>query len=105
MYYLVDNDRQDTCDLHNISLKDEIKSLTSKLTTCFPWIYEQRSIKFKLVHRCHQLLVNDQSPRVSRQLTNDKGENRMIPGTVHRSSGIYLAAEDNSGKPQLGDRR
>ena len=26
----------------------------------------------------------------------------MIPGAVHRSLGIYLSAEENSRKPQLG---
>ena len=36
--------------------------------------------------------------------TNDKGDNEMNPGTVHKSPGIRLAAEENSGKPQLGDR-
>ena len=29
----------------------------------------------------------------------------MIPGTVYRSPGIYLKAEENPEKPQLGDRR
>ena len=28
----------------------------------------------------------------------------MIPGAVDRSLGIYLTAEENPGKPQLGDR-
>jgi hypothetical protein len=28
----------------------------------------------------------------------------MIPGAVHRSPVIYLRAEENPGKPQLGDR-
>ena len=44
--------------------------------------------------------------RVSRQSSlsaNDKGDNDMIPGAVHRSSGIYLTAEENPGKSQLGD--
>ena len=44
--------------------------------------------------------------RVSRQsslLPNDKGDNEMIPGAVHRSPGIYHTAEENAGKPQLGD--
>jgi hypothetical protein len=27
----------------------------------------------------------------------------MIPGAVHRSPGICHAAEENPGKPQLGD--
>ena len=31
------------------------------------------------------------------------GDNGMIPGAVHRSPGIYLTAEENLGKPQLGD--
>ena len=34
----------------------------------------------------------------------DKGDNEMIPETVHRSPGICLTAEANPGKPQLGDR-
>ena len=37
-------------------------------------------------------------------VTNDKGDNEMIPGAVHRSPGICLTAEENPGKPQLGDR-
>ena len=28
----------------------------------------------------------------------------MVPGTAHRSPGIYLMTEKNPGKPQLGDR-
>ena len=36
---------------------------------------------------------------------NDKGDNKVILGTVHRSPGICLAAEETPGKPQLGDRR
>ena len=39
----------------------------------------------------------------SRLSANDKGNNEMIPGAVQRSPGIYLTAERNSGKPQLGD--
>ena len=37
-------------------------------------------------------------------VANDKGDNEMIPGAVHRSPGICLKAEENPGKPQLGDR-
>ena len=33
----------------------------------------------------------------------DKGDNEMLPRAVHRS-GIYLTAEENAGKPHLGDR-
>ena len=36
-------------------------------------------------------------------LANDKGDNQMIPGAVHRSLDIYLTTEENPGKPQLGD--
>ena len=42
--------------------------------------------------------------RQSRLSANNKGDNAMIPGAVHRSSRIYLTAEENSGNPQLGDR-
>ena len=34
----------------------------------------------------------------------DNGDNEMILGTVHRSPGIYLTAEETPGKPQLGLR-
>ena len=37
-------------------------------------------------------------------VANDKGDNEMILGAVHRTPGICLAAEENPGKPQLGDR-
>ena len=37
-------------------------------------------------------------------VANDKNNNEMILGAVHRSSGTYLTAEENSKKPQLGDR-
>ena len=36
-------------------------------------------------------------------VANDKGDNEMIPGAVHRSPDICLTAEKNPGKPQLGD--
>ena len=35
--------------------------------------------------------------------TNGKGD-EMIPGAVQRSPGICLMADENLGKPQLGDR-
>jgi hypothetical protein len=45
--------------------------------------------------------------RQSRLTVNDKGANEigLIQKAVHRSPGIYLTAEENPGKPQLGDRR
>ena len=38
------------------------------------------------------------------KVANDKGDNEMILGAVHRSPGICLTAEENPRKPQLGDR-
>ena len=35
---------------------------------------------------------------------NDKGDNEIIQGTVHRSPGIRLTTEKTPGKPQVGDR-
>ena len=37
-------------------------------------------------------------------VANDKGDNEMISGVVHRSPGICLIAEENPRKPLLGDR-
>ena len=37
-------------------------------------------------------------------VANDKGDNELILGTVHRSPGICFTAEENPRKPQLGDR-
>ena len=37
-------------------------------------------------------------------VANDKDDNEMIRGAVHRSPGICLSAEENPGKPHLGDR-
>ena len=50
-------------------------------------------------------LAKGQLSIVSGQLrmsANDKGDNKMTSGFVHRSPGIYHAAEENSWKPQLG---
>ena len=46
------------------------------------------------------------APSVSsvKSVANDKGDNEMILGAVHRSPGICLTAEENPIKPQLGDR-
>ena len=56
---------------------------------------------------CHQLLSGFQAkghlPPVT-SVANDKGDNEMILRAVHKSPGICLAAEENPGKPQLGDR-
>ena len=46
------------------------------------------------------------APSVSsvKSVANDKGDNEMILGAVHRSPGICLTAEENPRKSQLGDR-
>ena len=36
-------------------------------------------------------------------VANDKDDNEMILGAVHRSPGICLTADENPKKPQLGD--
>ena len=74
------------------------------------WSHGLLPKSFILVWPYHQLppgfLANCHLPRVSRQSclsANDKGDNKMEPGAVHISLGIYLTAEKNTGKPQLGD--
>ena len=67
-----------------------------------PWAAAKKSLK--LVWR-----VPDQRPLTSSvtsvtSVANDKGDNEMIPGAVHRSTVICLTAEENPGKLQLGDR-
>ena len=42
--------------------------------------------------------------RQTRLSANDKGDNEMIATAVHRSHDICFTAEENPGKPQLGDR-
>ena len=37
-------------------------------------------------------------------VANDKSDNEMILGALHRFPGICLTAEENPGKPQLGPR-
>ena len=56
--------------------------------------------------RCHQLLSGFLAPSVASvtSVANDKGDDEMIPGAVHRSPGIYLTAEKSPRIPHLGDR-
>ena len=65
---------------------------------------------FTLLWQCQQLLsrVPNQRPLASSVasvtlIANDKGDNEMILGAVHRSPGICLTVEENPRKPQLGD--
>ena len=46
-----------------------------------------------------------QWPLAPSQSANDKGDNDMIPGAVHRFPLIYLTAAENPGKSKLGDRQ
>ena len=53
-------------------------------------------------------LTKDHLPRVSRQShlsANDNGDNEMTQKAVHRFASICLAAEENPGKPHLGDSK
>ena len=62
----------------------------------------QKSIT--LVWRCQQLLPGSQrplDPSVA-SVANDKGDNEMILGAVHRSPAICLTAKETPRKPQLG---
>ena len=60
------------------------------------WAAAKKS--FGLVWRCYQLLsgflVNGHLPQGSCPSANDKGDNEMILGFVHRSD-IYLTGEKN----------
>ena len=38
-------------------------------------------------------------------VANDKGDNEMILGTVHKSPGISVTADETPRKSQLGDSR
>ena len=67
------------------------------------WAAAKKS--FKLVWSCHQLLSRFLATGHWRLSVNDKGDNEIIPGSVHRSPGIYLKAKDNPGNPQVRDRR
>ena len=59
--------------------------------------------------RFHQLqsgfLANGRLPRASHKsrLSTNNDDNMAKPGVVYRSPGIFLTAEENLGKSQLGD--
>ena len=52
-----------------------------------------------------RFLINDHLPRVSRQSANVSSGNMVKAGAVHRYPGIYLTANENLEKPQLGGLR
>ena len=47
---------------------------------------------------CCSKKKKDHFSRLLRQFANDKGDNEMLPGTVHRYPRIYHTAEENPGK-------
>ena len=49
-------------------------------------------------------MTTDHMPLVSHQsrLSANKDDNEMIPEAWYRSLGIYVIAEENPGKPQIG---
>ena len=69
-----------------------------------PWAAAKKN--FQLVWWCHQLLseflAKGPLPPVM-SVANDKGDNEMILGAVHRSLGICHTAKENPRNPQLGD--
>ena len=69
-----------------------------KCVACCPWSHWLQPKKlYKLVWQYHQFLFRFLAKghllRVSRQSANDKGDNEIILGTLHRSLGIDLTAQ------------
>ena len=74
-----------------------------------PWAAAKKKLSFSVAVPPAPVRVPSQrplAPSVSsvKSVANDKGDNEMILGAVHRSPGICLTAEENPRKPQLGDR-
>ena len=78
--------------------------ILNKTLKCKCTIKTRVSKHLPVVHR--SMGQRPLAPSVSSvtSVANDKGDNEMIPGAVHRSPGICLMAEENPRKPQLGDR-
>ena len=58
--------------------------------------------RLKVIQKKDMHNFNDPSDMSVTSVANDKGDNEMIPGAMHRS-GISLTAEENSGKPPGGE--
>ena len=76
--------------------------------TCCPWSHGLRPKKLSVSVAVPPAPIRVPSqrplaPSVT-SVANDKSDNEMILGAVHRSPGICLTAENNPRKPQLGDR-
>ena len=79
--------------------------------TCCPWSHGLRPKKLQACVAVPPAPVRVPSqrplaPSVASvtSVANDKSDNEMVRGAVHRSPGICLTAEENPRKPQLGDR-
>ena len=76
--------------------------------SCCPWSHGLRPKKTSVAVPPAPVRVPSQRPLASSvasvtSVANDKGDNEIILGAVHRSPGICLTAEENPRKPQLGD--
>ena len=73
-----------------------------------PWAVAKKKLLVSVAVPADPVRVPSQrplSPSVTpvMLIANDKGNNEMILGAVHRSPDICLTAEDNSRKPELGN--
>ena len=82
----------------------------SDIVTCHPWNHKLQPNTLLTSTAVPPAAVRAPSQRplapsvtLVTSVTNDKVDNEMIPGAVHRYPGICLTAEVNLGKPQLGD--
>ena len=71
-----------------------------------PWSHGLRPKKFQASAPVRVPSQRPLAPSIMSvtSVANDKGDNEIILGAVHRSPGIWLTAEENPRKPQLGDR-
>ena len=95
------------CNVTRLEVHPTSRYFLVRRPSC-PWSHGLRPKKFQLVWRCHQLLsgflAKGHLPQVFASVmsvANDKGDNEMILGAVHRSPGICLTAEENPRKSQL----
>ena len=94
---------------HLIFILSEHNTYNIYQRTCCPWSHGLRQKKsLSVAVPPAPVRVPSQRPLAPSfasvtSVANDKGDNEMILGAVHRSPGICLKAEENSRKPQLGD--
>ena len=90
-------------------MSNELYIINSR--TCCQWSHEQRPKKLLVSEAVPPAPVRVPSQRPLAQsvasvtsVANDKGDDKMILGAVHRSPGIFLTTEENPRKPRLGVR-